>query len=138
MQREIMTSIPFLSQPSAAAENTEEDLAVAQDLKDTLDAHRNGCVGMAANMIGVPKRIIAFVDEDFGGRIFVMFNPHITAEDGAFDTAEGCLSLQGERRTVRYQRIEVDIWIGNSASATQRSPVSPRRSSNTRSTTAMA
>lgn len=56
MQREIMTSIPFLSQPSAAAENTEEDLAVAQDLKDTLDAHRNGCVGMAANMIGVPKR----------------------------------------------------------------------------------
>lgn len=108
MQREIMTSIPFLSQPSAAAENTEEDLAVAQDLKDTLGAHRNGCVGMAANMIGVPKRIIAFVDEDFGGRIFVMFNPHITAEDGAFDTAEGCLSLQGERRTVRYQRIEVD------------------------------
>ena len=89
MQREIMTSIPFLSQPSAEAANTEEDLAVAQDLKDTLDAHRNGCVGMAANMIGVPKRIIAFVDEDFGGRIFVMFNPHITAEDGAFDTAEG-------------------------------------------------
>ena len=108
MQREIMTSIPFLSQPSAEAANTEEDLAVAQDLKDTLDAHRTGCVGMAANMIGVPKRIIAFVDEDFGGRIFVMFNPHITAEDGAFDTAEGCLSLQGERRTVRYQRIEVD------------------------------
>ena len=56
MQREIMTSIPFLSQPSAAAENTEEDLAVAQDLKDTLDAHRNGCVGMAANMIGVPTQ----------------------------------------------------------------------------------
>ena len=99
MQREIMTSIPFLSQPSAAAENTEEDLAVAQDLKDTLDAHRNGCVGMAANMIGVPKRIIAFVDED---------SSHTPAEDGAFDTAEGCLSLQGERRTVRYQRIEVD------------------------------
>ena len=75
MQREIMTSIPFLSQPSAEALNTPEDLAVAQDLKDTLDAHRNGCVGMAANMIGVSKRIIAFVDEDFGGRIFVMFNP---------------------------------------------------------------
>ena len=75
MQREIMTSIPFLSQPSTKALNTPEDLAVAQDLKDTLDAHRNGCVGMAANMIGVSKRIIAFVDEDFGGRIFVMFNP---------------------------------------------------------------
>ena len=58
MQREIMTSIPFLSQPSAEALNTPEDLAVAQDLKDTLDAHRNGCVGMAANMIGVSKRIM--------------------------------------------------------------------------------
>ena len=80
MQREIMTSIPFLSQPSTEALNTPEDLAVAQDLKDTLDAHRNGCVGMAANMIGVSKSIIAFVDEDFGGRIFVMFNPTITAE----------------------------------------------------------
>ena len=82
MQREIMTSIPFLSQPSTEALNTPEDLAVAQDLKDTLDAHRNGCVGMAANMIGVSKSIIAFVDEDFGGRIFVMFNPTITAKDG--------------------------------------------------------
>lgn len=84
-----------------------EDLAVAQDLKDTLDAHRNGCVGMAANMIGVSKSIIAFVDEDFGGRIFVMFNPTITAKDGAYDASEGCLSLKGERRTVRFQRIEV-------------------------------
>ena len=91
MQREIMTSIPFLSQPSAEALNTPEDLAVAQDLKDTLDAHRNGCVGMAANMIGV----------------FVMFNPTITAKDGAYDASEGCLSLKGERRTVRFQRIEV-------------------------------
>ena len=107
MQREIMTSIPFLSQPSTEALNTPEDLAVAQDLKDTLDAHRNGCVGMAANMIGVSKSIIAFVDEDFGGRIFVMFNPTITAQDGAYDASEGCLSLKGERRTVRFQRIEV-------------------------------
>ena len=90
MQREIMTSIPFLSQPSTEALNTPEDLAVAQDLKDTLDAHRNGCVGMAANMIGVSKSIIAFVDEDFGGRIFVMFNPTITAKDGAYDASEGC------------------------------------------------
>lgn len=100
-----------ISRPSRAglveALNTPEDLAVAQDLKDTLDAHRNGCVGMAANMIGVSKRIIAFVDEDFGGRIFVMFNPTITAKDGAYDASEGCLSLKGERRTVRFQRIEV-------------------------------
>ena len=81
MQREIMTSIPFLEQPSRDAQNTDEDFAVAQDLKDTLDAHRNSCVGMAANMIGVSKRIIAFVDEDFGGR-----------------------------HTVRHQRIEVTYF----------------------------
>ena len=108
MQRPITTAIPFLSQPSEEARNTEADLAVAQDLKDTLDAHRNGCVGMAANMIGVPKRIIAFVDEDLGGRITLMFNPRITVQDGAYDTSEGCLSLNGERHTLRYQRIEVD------------------------------
>lgn len=107
MQRAIMTSIPFLSQPSEDARDTDEDRAVAADLKDTLDAHREGCVGMAANMIGVSKRIIAFVDEELGGRITVMFNPRITAADGAYDTAEGCLSLRGERRTVRHQRIEV-------------------------------
>ena len=108
MQRPITTAIPFLSQPSEEARNTEADLAVAQDLKDTLDAHRNGCVGMAANMIGVSKRIIAFVDEDLGGRITLMFNPRITVQDGAYDASEGCLSLNGERRTLRYQRIEVD------------------------------
>ena len=113
MQREIMTSIPFLSQPSTEALNTPEDLAVAQDLKDTLDAHRNGCVGMAANMIGVSKRIIAFVDEDFGGRIFVMFNPTITAQDGAYDAPEGCLSLKGERRTVRFHLGHLGIQIVN-------------------------
>lgn len=108
MQRPITTAIPFLSQPSEEARNTEADLAVAQDLKDTLDAHRNGCVGMAANMIGVSKRIIAFMDEDLGGRITLMFNPRITVQDGAYDTSEGCLSLNGERHTLRYQRIEVD------------------------------
>ena len=61
-----------------------------------------------ANMIGVGKRIIAVVDEDLGDRITVMLNPVITASDGAFDTQEGCLSLTGERRTLRYRRIEVD------------------------------
>ena len=104
MQREIMTSIPFLSQPSAAAENTEEDLAVAQDLKDTLDAHRNGCVGMAANMIGVNKRIIAFDDE---GTYMVMFNPEIVKKSGSYDTQEGCLSLVGLRPARRFQFIKV-------------------------------
>ena len=106
MVKKIMRDPLFLAQKSVDA--TEADKQVITDLLDTLRANLDHCVGMAANMIGVPKRIIAFVDEDFGGRIFVMFNPHITAEDGAFDTAEGCLSLQGERRTVRYQRIEVD------------------------------
>ena len=106
MVKPIIHDILFLSKKSEPA--TVLDAQVIRDLQDTLKANEDRCVGMAANMIGVPKRIIAFVDEDFGGRIFVMFNPHITAEDGAFDTAEGCLSLQGERRTVRYQRIEVD------------------------------
>ena len=138
MQREIMTSIPFLSQPSAEALNTPEDLAVAQDLKDTLDAHRNGCVGMAANMIGVSKSIIAFVDEDFGGRIFVMFNPTITAKDGAYDASEGCLSLKGERRTSASSALRSRMRIASSASAMPRSLVSPRRSSSTRSIIAKA
>lgn len=110
MQQPIMTSIPFLSQLSTPATDCAEDRAVAVDLADTLEANRAGCVGMAANMIGVSKRIIAFVDEDFGGRITVMYNPIITAKDGAYDTAEGCLSLKGERRTLRYQRVEVTYF----------------------------
>lgn len=138
MQREIMTSIPFLSQPSTEALNTPEDLAVAQDLKDTLDAHRNGCVGMAANMIGVSKSIIAFVDEDFGGRIFVMFNPTITAKDGAYDASEGCLSLKGERRRFASSALRSRMRIASSASAMPHSLVSPRRSSSTRSIIAKA
>ena len=131
MQREIMTSIPFLSQPSTEALNTPEDLAVAQDLKDTLDAHRNGCVGMAANMIGVSKSIIAFVDEDFGGRIFVMFNPTITAKDGA------CLSKASAARSAS-SALRSRMRIASSASAMPHSLVSPRRSSSTRSIIAKA
>ena len=101
-----MTSRSFLRTPSEAAGPGDE--ATIQDLVDTLEANRSRCVGMAANMIGVSKRIIVFVDEDLGGRITVMLNPVITASDGAFDTQEGCLSLTGERRTLRYRRIEVD------------------------------
>lgn len=96
----------FLAQKSARA--TPADAAVARDLLETLTAHADGCVGMAANMIGVSKRIIVFVDEDLGGRITVMLNPVITASDGAFDAQEGCLSLTGERRTLRCRRIEVN------------------------------
>lgn len=106
MQRPIMTSVSFLRQPAEPA--TADDLPIADDLRDTLEANRSRCVGMAANMIGEAKAIIAFVDEEMGGRITVIFNPRITAADGAFDTSEGCLSLKGERRTLRYRRIEVD------------------------------
>lgn len=106
MQRPIMTSVSFLRRPAEPA--TADDLPIADDLRDTLEANRSRCVGMAANMIGEAKAIIAFVDEEMGGRITVIFNPRITAADGAFDTSEGCLSLKGERRTLRYRRIEVD------------------------------
>ena len=105
MQRPIMTSVSFLRRPAEPA--SAEDLPIADDLRDTLEANRSRCVGMAANMIGEAKAIIAFVDEELGGRITTMFNPRITAADGAFDTSEGCLSLKGERRTLRYRRIEV-------------------------------
>lgn len=106
MQRPIMTSLSFLRRPAEPA--SAEDLPIADDLRDTLEANRSRCVGMAANMIGEAKAIIAFVDEEMGGRITVIFNPRITAADGAFDTSEGCLSLKGDRRTLRYRRIEVD------------------------------
>lgn len=105
MQRPIMTSVSFLRRPAEPA--TADDLAIANDLRDTLEANRGRCVGMAANMIGEAKAIIVFVDEEMGGRITTMLNPRITAADGAFDTTEGCLSLKGERRTLRHRRIEV-------------------------------
>lgn len=106
MIRDICKDEAFLSQKAQPA--TPDDLSVGQDLLDTLAHHKEECVGMAANMIGVSKRIIVFVDEDLGGRITVMLNPVITASDGAFDAQEGCLSLTGERRTLRCRRIEVN------------------------------
>ena len=84
---------------------TKEDLQVAQDLLDTLVAHKNGCVGMAANMIGVRKRIIVFNNE---GTYMTMFNPEIIKISGPYDTEEGCLSLLGgPRKCKRYQTIKV-------------------------------
>ena len=84
---------------------TKEDLPVAQDLLDTLVAHRAGCVGMAANMIGVRKRIIVV---DNGGTYLTMFNPEIIRKTGPYDTEEGCLSLLGGPRPCkRYQTIKV-------------------------------
>ena len=102
MVRPIMKDRFFLSQKSKPA--TPEDAAVAQDLLDTLAAHRDGCVGMAANMIGVAKRIIVFVDE---GTDMVMFNPELTKCSEPYETEEGCLSLSGIRPTTRYRKITV-------------------------------
>lgn len=92
----------FLSRKSEPA--TAADLAIAKDLRDTLAAHRDGCVGMAANMIGYSKRIIIVSLGMFG---MVMLNPEIIKKSGAFETEEGCLSLSGVRKTTRYQKITV-------------------------------
>ena len=102
MIQPIMRDPLFLARKSAPA--TEDDLQVAQDLLETLEAHKEGCVGMAANMIGVLKRIIAF---DNGGTYMVMFNPEIIKSSGQYDTEEGCLSLPGIRKTKRYHKIKV-------------------------------
>ena len=100
--REIMRDEAFLSQKAELA--TLEDLPVAQDLLDTLTAHKDGCVGMAANMIGVCKRIIAF---DNKGKYMVMLNPEIIKKSGPYEAEEGCLSLTGTRKAKRWQSIKV-------------------------------
>ena len=82
-----------------------EDLQTAQDLLDTLEAHRESCVGMAANMIGVHKNIIVF---DNDGSPMVMLNPEIIKREGEYRAMEGCLSLSGERKAIRYREIEVE------------------------------
>ena len=102
MIREICKDETFLVQKAAPA--TADDLATAQDLLDTLIAHKDGCVGMAANMIGVCKRIIAFDNE---GTYMVMFNPVIIRQSGPYEAQEGCLSLSGVRKTKRFQTIKV-------------------------------
>ena len=102
MIQPIMKDPIFLGGKSEPA--TGDDLQVAQDLLDTLAAHREGCVGMAANMIGVRKRIIVFDNE---GTDMVMFNPVILKGEGVYDTEEGCLSLPGIRKTKRFQKIKV-------------------------------
>ncbi|WP_418484337.1 peptide deformylase [Dysosmobacter sp.] len=102
MIREICRDETFLAQKAAPA--TADDLATAQDLLDTLTAHKDSCVGMAANMIGVCKRIIAF---DNDGTYMVMFNPVIVRQSGPYETQEGCLSLSGVRKTKRFQTVKV-------------------------------
>ena len=103
MVRELMHDPFFLARKSAEA--TPEDLDTARDLLDTLNAHRDGCVGMAANMIGVCKRIIVFDD---GGKLELMLNPEIIKASGEYETQEGCLSLLGgPRKTKRFHKIKV-------------------------------
>ncbi|MGN1248724.1 MAG: peptide deformylase, partial [Candidatus Spyradocola sp.] len=102
MVREICKDRNLLGRIAEPA--TAEDLATARDLADTLAAHREGCVGMAANMIGVNRRIIAFFDAN---EILVMFNPVILKQSGAYEAEEGCLSLTGTRKAKRFQTIKV-------------------------------
>ena len=104
MIRPIMKDVIFLAQKSVPAVNCAEDIQVACDLLETLEAHKEGCVGMAANMIGVSKRIIAFDNE---GSYMVMFNPEIVKCSERYDAEEGCLSLFGIRKTKRWKSIKV-------------------------------
>lgn len=103
MVKPIMKDIFFLNQKSELA--TEADEQVIQDLLDTLKANEEGCVGMAANMIGVKKRIIAI---NMGGINIPMINPVILNKSDQYETEEGCLSLIGVRKTTRYGEIEVE------------------------------
>ena len=102
MVRDICKDEGFLAQKAQPA--TLDDLDTARDLLDTLIAHKTGCVGMAANMIGVNKRIIAFDNE---GDYMVMLNPVIVKQSGPYEAEEGCLSLTGTRKTKRFQTIKV-------------------------------
>ena len=102
MIREICKDEAFLAQKAEPA--TQDDLQTAADLLETLEYHKDGCVGMAANMIGVNKRIIAFDNE---GTYMVMFNPEIIKKTGPYDAEEGCLSLAGIRPAKRWKSIKV-------------------------------
>ena len=108
MVKAIVKDIFFLGQKSETA--TKQDLPVGQDLQDTLIANRDRCVGMAANMIGVKKRIIIV---NMGFMNMVMYNPVIVKKDTPYETEEGCLSLEGVRKTTRYQNIEVEYLDGS-------------------------
>ncbi len=99
---EICRDEAFLAQKAEPA--AAEDLGTARDLLDTLIAHKDGCVGMAANMIGVNKRIIAFDNE---GEYMVMLNPVIVKKSDAYEAEEGCLSLNGTRKAKRFKSIKV-------------------------------
>ena len=104
MVKQVVRDVFFLGQKSEPA--TKDDISIGQDLIDTLNANKDRCVGMAANMIGIKKNIIIV---SMGFMPIVMFNPSIKSKEGPYDTEEGCLSLDGTRKTTRYKNIEVEF-----------------------------
>ena len=104
MIRTIVKDVFFLGQKSEPA--TKDDRQIARDLLDTLRVHHEECVGMAANMIGEKKRIIVV---NIGIGNMIMINPVILSKSGPYETEEGCLSLEGTRKTVRYEEIEIEF-----------------------------
>ena len=130
MIKPIMKSEFFLRLPSEDA--GPDDAATGQDLLDTLHEHEHECVGLAANMIGVRKRIICVKD---GNRALLMYNPQILEQVNSYQTSEGCLSLAGDRPCTRYRRIQ-SIWTRTLSTASKTSRATPPRSSSTKSTTA--
>lgn len=131
MIKPIMKSEFFLRLPSEDA--GPDDAATGQDLLDTLHEHEHECVGLAANMIGVRKRIICVKDDN---RALLMYNPQILEKVNAYQTSEGCLSLVGERPCTRYRRIKVEYLDESFVHRIKTSRATPPRSSNTKSTTA--
>ncbi len=105
MVKNIVRDVMFLKRKSTPAKPCKEDIDTANDLLETLSANRERCVGMAANMIGVNKNIIAVTVGFFN---IIMFNPKIISKKGEYETEEGCLSLDGVRKTKRYEEIEVE------------------------------
>lgn len=108
MVKTIVKDVFFLGQKSEPA--TKEDIGIGKDLQDTLEANREGCVGLAANMIGIRKNIIII---NMGMADVVMFNPILLSKKDPYETEEGCLSLDGVRKTTRYQNIEVEYLDAN-------------------------
>ena len=108
MIKPIVRDTFFLGQKAEPA--TKQDIYIGQDLQDTLTANRDRCVGMAANMIGAKKRVIIV---NVGFMSLIMYNPIILKKDKPYETEEGCLSLDGVRKTTRYQNIEVEYLDSN-------------------------
>lgn len=132
MEKPIVKDEAFLARKSQPA--TFMDIAVAQDLLDTLAAHADRCVGLAANMIGVQKCVIAV---NIGPTNIAMLNPEIIKRSGKYMTEEGCLSLEGERAAVRYEKLRWPIRTCSLKSASRALAALRRRLSSTRLTIAM-